>query len=214
MALDRDAFLARAREHWQEAIRRVGAADQTSATWTGVEQIGRALDPFLGQNVNHAHYPTGGGLDWRSRTDTDEPNCLALAPEERVIDLFCPAQMTLEHFPDRPQESFLLIDLKPLAAHYASDPYRDHQELVEIPGQGYFERSVWDAGYIDHDEFGREVPLPDDARLVSRWLKGKILVVAKGSLWNSTSRTYDGRHTGMTAADIRALIEGAITRQP
>jgi hypothetical protein len=43
-----------------------------------------------------------------------------------------------------------------------------------------------------------------------RWLQGKVLLVAKGSLWNSVPATYDGRHNGMTAAEIRRTIERSL----
>lgn len=210
MSRSREQFLADVRAFWTKAIADVGASQMTTVTWTGASRIGEALDHFLGENVNHAHYPTGGGFDWRSREEVQERDCLALKVENRLVDIFRPERMILEHFPDRVQESFLLIELATLEANPVTGVYRDSQEYVEVPGYDCFERSVWDAGYIGYDEDGREIPIPEDARLVERWLSGKILVVAKGSRWNSSPRTYDGRHAQMRSDEIRDAIESSI----
>jgi serine/threonine-protein kinase len=73
----------------------------------------------------------------------------------------------------------------------------------------YVSREIWDRGFL-HDENGDEIPIPDNARLVMRLLQGKVLLVAKGSLWNSDPATYDGRHNTMTAAQIRRIIERSL----
>ena len=212
MADAQEQFFEKVRSRWLDAITSVGASDATSKEWRGTAAIGAALDPFLGQNINHAHYPTGGGQDWRFRAQSYLEGCLALGIEERLIDLFIPERMVLQHFPDAVQESFLLIELAALPADPVTSVYRDSQEYGELPGGEVFPRSAWDAGYLDHDEEGREIPLPEDARLVSRWLNGKILVVAKGSIWNGDPGTYDGRHNDLTAAQIRERIEAALSR--
>lgn len=72
------------------------------------------------------------------------------------------------------------------------------------------ERYVWDAGHFGYDEDEGEIPLPDEARLVVRWFNGKVLFVSKGSMWNGTPATYDGRHDSMSAAEIRAIIETSL----
>jgi hypothetical protein len=86
--------------------------------------------------------------------------------------------------------------------------------MVEIlpheRGEGLDNRLIWDRGFLDHDENGDEIPIPRHARLTVRWLQGKVLLVAKGSLWNSDPATYDGRHNGMTAAQIRSTIERSL----
>jgi hypothetical protein len=81
------------------------------------------------------------------------------------------------------------------------------EELVEVAPAEYVSRDAWDRGFLGHDENGDEIPIRDDARLTVRWLQGKVLLVAKGSLWNSDPANYDGRHNGMTAAQIRTTIE-------
>ena len=86
------------------------------------------------------------------------------------------------------------------------------EELVEVAPAEYVSRDIWDRGFLDHDENGDEIPIPDGARLAVRWLRGKVLLVAKESLWNGVPATYDGRHNGMTAAQIRTTIERSLAK--
>lgn len=207
---DREKFFAEVEERWRQAIAAVGAAGEQSLTWTGAGPIAKALRPFLGSQLNHALYPTGGGFDWPAEGKTCETGCLAVLVGEEFIDVFRPARMILEHFPEQVRESFMLIELAPLQADPADPTAVQSQELVEIPGRGYRSREVWDRGYLGHDDDGREIPLPAGSRLVARWLGGKILLVAKGSIWNSIPGTYDARHNTLSSEQIRAFIEGAM----
>ena len=135
-----EGLFEKARSRWRDAIASAGAADATSKEWRGADAIGAALDPFLGQGINHAHYPTGGGMDWKFRARTHVEGCLALGIEERMIDLFKPERMVLQHFPDAVQESFLLIELADLPADPVTSVYRDSQEYGELPGGEVFPR--------------------------------------------------------------------------
>lgn len=206
----RETFFAEVEESWHQAIVAVGAAGEQSLIWTGAGPIAEALRPFLGSRLNHAFYPTGGGHDWHAEGTTGEAGCLAIQVADKMVDIFRPARMTLEHIPQHARESFLLIELEPLAADPVGSSGPLSQELVEIPGRGYLSREVWDRGYLGHDADGNEIPLPGDARLVQRWLGGKILLVAKGSIWNGIPGTYDARHNTLSSEQIRAFIEGVM----
>jgi hypothetical protein len=199
-------------ERWTESIESLNTK-QESTTWTNLEEIKRAIEPFLGTTLNHAHFPTGGGLDFLRLIPSRETDCLEAATSERAASVFKAEKLTLEHFPKRPQESFLLLELAPLAPSgvYEHD-IKGHEELLDVPGQGYMERYIWDQGYLNHDERGHEIPIPQDAKLISRWLEGKILIVAKGSIWNGTPAKYNGEHNRMSAAQIREQIERVITQ--
>lgn len=207
-----EEFHRRAGEEWASAIQSLGIDHQASTTWSNVLSIEEALRPFVGKARNHAHFPTGGGQDFLSIRASREDRCLEAMTSERGAEVFKPRSLILEHFPYRPQESFLLLDLEPLAPTGVYDRNRGSEELVDVPGRGYLSREVWDRGYLGYDEYERELPIPEDARLVTRWLEGKILLVANGSLWNSTPATYDGRHNHMSATEIRQMIERALAR--
>lgn len=199
---------------WTRAI--VGVAGDNppaTSTWRGLQSICGALQPFMAANRNHAHLPTGGGLDVLDAGLSVERGCLEFRVGERSAWVVKPKALTLEHIPASPIDSFLLLELARLEPIEADEHSRDGmEELLELKPGKYVERGVWDRGFLRYDEDGREVPLPTGCRLVTRWLEGKILIVAKGSLWNGTPATYDGEHNTMRSAEIREVIEQALAR--
>jgi hypothetical protein len=208
----REEFLAESLEHWGAAIASVAGSKPTnSMTWNGIDRIQQALHPFMGTGRNHAHYPSGGGMDFIAVETAAEPGCLSFSVDNRAADIVKPRTLTLEYFADAPLESFLFLELDALrpSGVYENTPTAS-EELVEYPEGEYLDRVVWDQGYLAHDENDREIPLPPNSRLVTRWFGGAILIVAKGSLWNGTPATYDGRHNTMTPARIRAVIERSL----
>ena len=214
-------FHAQSRAAWVEAMNAVDPNQQDRVVWTGRSTIARVLEPFMGQNSNHAHLPTGGGQDFRSVALSREAGCLEFGISERLVYIAKPARLILERIGVAEGETFLLLELDALAPCGVYDVDEDDEdeadederrwlrgseEVVEVGGE-YLERGVLDRGYLGHDARGREIPLPDDTRLVVRWLRGKVLLVAKGSMWNGDPSTYDGRHDRMTSASIRRVIE-------
>lgn len=154
-----------------------------------------------------------------------EPGCLEFIVGDRVVQIMKPRSLTLERI-DSAGNSFLLLELDNLdpSGVYGTDENepdgdsdaehaeQSSEELVEVAPAEYVSRDVWDRGFLDHDENGDEIPIPDGARLAVRWLRGKVLLVAKESLWNGVPATYDGRHNGMTATQIRTTIERSLAK--
>ena len=218
-------FHESSRVAWDAAVANATSGSPTSASivWRGHQAISQALAPFMGENRNHAHLPTGGGLDFLSVGPSAEPGCLEFMVSDRVVQIMKPRSLTLERI-DSAGNSFLLLELDNLdpSGVYETDENERHgdsdaepaelssEELVEVAPAEYVSRDVWDQGFLDHDDNGDEIPIPDDARPVVRWLQGKVLLVAKGSRWNRDPATYDGRHNGMTAAQIRRTIERSL----
>lgn len=212
MSVEREKFLEQVLQFWTTAIANVaGNNPPVSETWRGIDSIRTVLRPFMAKNRNHAHLPTGGGMDMLSVDDSVEPGCLEFGIGERTAWVMKPESLTLEFIPESPIDSFLLLELatlRPSGNYEQRETKREEfvEELVELVRGDYVERGVWDNGFVGHDEEGREISLPDESRLVDRWFKGKILIVAKGSVWNGTPATYDGRHNEMEAIDIRSFI--------
>lgn len=209
----RSDFHARSLRRWITAVRHVNPSQAASVAWSHPARITEMLRPFLGQNHNHAHLPTGGGHDVLDVKPSTEAGCLELQISKGLAYIVRPARLTLEVIASAPGESFLLLELAPLARTEAYDPSEGvdqgvadriagSEELVELAPGDYAPRWHWDENRGPDDE-----PLAEDARLVVRWMGGKILFVAKGSLWNGASFTYDGVHNVMTLADIRHQIE-------
>ena len=211
---------------WDAAVASAssGSAAPASRVWRGDQEISQALDPFMRENCSHAHLPTGGGVDFLSvRPSAAEPGCLEFTVGDRFVQIMKPRSLTLERI-DSPGNSFLLLELdnldpsgvdgtdenEPDGDSDAEHAELSSEELLEVAPAEYVSRDVWDRGFLDHDENGEEIPIPHDARLTVRWLQGKVLLVAKGSLWNRVHATYDGRHNGMTAAQIRSTIERSL----
>ena len=200
------------RERWIEALAALPEPTPISMTWEGKNAILSALRPFAESGCNHFLLPRMGGLDVASVQSSREPGCIEIVIRDRLVWVVRPYRITLEHFPETPLESFLLLELGELKP---SGIYEElagpKEELVEVDGE-YVERSHWDEGTIGEDEDGDPLPLPDDARLVTRFLSGKILVVSTGSIWNSVPATYDGRHSRMEASEIRRQISDVLAR--
>lgn len=211
----REEMQARFERDWAESMAMaVGAHPPAHAEWRGVDEIGRVLAAFAGQNKNHAHLPTGGGMDvLEVRPSTTEPGCLELWVTERTVYLVKPELLEFEFIESSPHDSFLLLHLSELKPSGVYENAENYEELLDLGDGEYVERSVWDQGYHGHDERGYELPLPKSARLVIRWFGGKILFVAKGTLWNGSTRTYDGVHNRLTAAEIKAGIERVLQRE-
>ena len=214
--MSRETYINEVLQFWSDAIANIaGDNPPMSATWRGVYSIRSVLQPFVADERNHAYLPTGGGWDMRSVDHSVELGCLDFGVGERAAWIMKPNSLVLENFPETPINSFLLLELAELQPsgiyeHRETRRAEFVEELVELGPGDYAERGVWDDGFLGRDEEGNEIPLPDNSRLVNRWLKGKILIVAKTSLWNSVPATYDGRHNTMEANDIRRCITEAL----
>lgn len=210
------------RDAWDRAIASLaGPKSPPTIVWKGRADIAAALEPFMGVNNNHAHLPTGGGMDFEAVRRSAEPGCLEFLAGGRTGYVVKPRKLTLERI-DSPGNSFLLLELDELAPTDTYDDGEDEEvekrdrgseELLEVAPGEYEDRGLWDRGFLGYDEGGRGIPMPDDARIVVRWLRGKILFVAKGSLWNGSPRTYGGEHDKFSANQIRQAIERALAEE-
>lgn len=206
-------YLSDARDKWVSAVKSVVGSSPHSASWTGHSAIATALQPFASA-VNHAHFATGGGMDMDTVSLAPEAGCIEIGTSGAVY-LFKPKALHLEVIPGAIAESFLLIELdrlKPTGVYegvYNSAGF-ESEELLDLGSANYVSRSHADRGYYGTDDDGNERPLPNTARIVIRVLNGSILIVSKGTAWNASSGTYDGRHAKMNVSDIRTTIENAL----
>ena len=201
-------FDTRNKADWAAAIHQAfGPAPPRSAQWTDLDAMLHVLSPFMEQNLNHTMLPGSGGLDMESIARSPEPGCLEFCPGDRLADMFRPSVLFFEHFPEYPWNSFFLLETQPLRpCGLYGESNLEYEEVVELSPGEYIDRSHHDTGVLDYDEDGRKIPLPRTSRVVSRHMRGKFLIVAKRSIWNLMSSTYDGRHGRMTAQQIRNAI--------
>ena len=217
-----NSFLMERRVAWAAAVTSVsGGSSAQSTTWRGVSPILGALQPFMGESANHAHFPSGGGHDFLSVARSVEPSCIEFKVSSHIFYVAKPRSLTLERIEGHPAESFMMLELAPLEPSRiyktdgeSSDGLSDrartrlsyNEPLVDLGGGRCADRAVWDAS-DNEDE-----PLPIDARVVHRLLHGTILLVTKGSLWNGGRYTYTGAHHYLGRVGVRALIEQALGR--
>jgi serine/threonine-protein kinase len=76
-----------------------------------------------------------------------------------------------------------------------------YEELVEIDSGKYVERFNWEEGEFDGE------PLPEQARLICRYLRGSFVIFSTRSIYNLVPDTYDGRHDTMSEQEFRTYIE-------
>ena len=182
-----------------------------SASWNQRDAIVDVLRPFCAKSLNHAMLPRGGGQDMAAVTYSREPGCIEFRPDPSVAYVCRPAVLSFEHITSSPWNSFFLLNTASLApSGVYEEREREYEEVLELPDGEYLNRSHLDQGSLGYDESDRDIPIPDPHRLVVRILDGKLLFVAKRSLWNTVSQTYDGRHNTMSAAEIRTEIEAAL----
>ena len=217
-----DEFLDLCRDAWMRTLHQLNPARESRLSWTSPAAIREALTRLLSHTRSHAHLPTGGGLDFERLQPSTEPGVFAFEMDHGSVHLARPRSLTLEWIERRPTESFVLLELAELAPSGAYEPDDDdpgyppdhrtrrREEVLELAAGDYVDRSVWDQGDLGYDDEGRRIPLPEEARLATRWFNGKILFVTKGSLWNGTPATYDGRHDRMSADQIRSMIERSL----
>lgn len=212
-------FHTRARADWVRSISTViGSPPASSTTWQRRGDIANALSPIMGGNRNHALLPDGGGMDIDGVAVSHEAGCLDLLIGRRTVYRVKPRNLVLEWIDRDPAQSFYLLELDELGLSGAYPEDEDgegrtrrlaSEEYVETADGAVYGRSAW-----DDNETPDGRPLPGDAKLVVRFLRGKVLFVTKGSIWNGNPGTYDGRHSNMTSARIREIIETVIARRP
>jgi len=213
-AMTYEDFHLKTRAAWTSAVNKLASGNR-SMGWTRLDDVERTVTPFLGRNYSHAHLPTGGGFDFWSVKQSREPGCLEFAYSDRNVIVVKPKGLIIERVDADPAESFVLLELDHLDTSGAYSEERSEgmredgvEEVLEIDGRYYSRDGVDDGYYLDED--GREQDLPKHWRIVVRFPKGQILIVAKGSIWNGSSKTYSGMHNTMGADEIRDAIERAI----
>ncbi|MGX9143480.1 hypothetical protein ACWTU9_07695 [Mesorhizobium sp. 128a] len=195
---------------WEAAIQSAFGAAPASAVWTDIYAMIDVLQPFMGFNLNHAMLPGGGGLGVDAITHSREAGCIRFDTGERSFYLAKPRKLSFEYVDRSPANSFFLMELTTLKPTDVYETVRSESEqLVEVDDE-YLDYSIWEHGVLGYEEDGQEISLPDDASVVVRLLRGNVLIVAKASLWNGDTSTYDGRHDHMNAEQVRSIIEQSL----
>ncbi len=227
------ADLSNTQYTWESTIRRCfGGNPPLSLNWSDPKDIIQQLTPFMGLNRNHTLLPGGGGNDMESIDFAKEEGCLEFCLTSRFVSVFKPDVLHFEFFPKSQLNSFFLLEAKEIprsqrgffffffgTKNFPSSGGDDHkndlsyEEGGESNPQDDIERFDYDPETIMDNDGEGEPGLKKTNHVVSRYLRGRFLIVAKKSIWNRTCATYDGRHNNMTVQQIRERIQDAIDRQ-
>ena len=177
-----------------------------SSTWTNLKDIVNVLKKVGSINdLNHMFYPEGGGLDLTGAARSTETGCIELHTDD-LVDIIRPLKLSFERISEDNEWSYFRIEtetLEPSGVYGENDDV--FEEVIEIGPNQYANRSVWD------QKLYQGKPLPESARVISRYFRGSFVIFRKTSLYNKVSSTYDGRHSQMTGEEFRAYIQNAAT---
>ncbi len=164
----------------------------------------------IGENpqVNHTFFPTGGGLDLEGAAASYEKDCIELIFSKKSASIIKPTSIIFQSFGKNYEWAYFRIETQKLEQSGVYENLTDQwEELTEIAPGEYADRAYWDEDSYGHDANGRSLPLPDSARVVSRFFSGAFVIFAKSSTYNAINATYDGRHSKMTSEEFKEYID-------
>ena len=190
---------------WIEIQRRIFPIyEPDRAEWTGLERIVGILN-LLGsyQSLNHMFFPNGGGLDLTGAT---------LAREEGFVELHCrdliytlrPRRLLFERISDDFQWNHFRLEaeeVKLISEDFQTDDYMEEfGELTEENGNCKLIQ------LHEFDNLSKEEVEKYNARHISRFLKGSMVIFHKNSLYNLLISNYKREHDIVGAEQFRKLI--------
>lgn len=174
--------------------------DQIS--WENIDVIKNVLQTVsLLPISSYLFFPEGGNLDFKGIEKTADQECLDLKTNFGIFRIK-PKSLSFEKFQVSVWNYFLLsLDEQEAKVGDRVDEYSE--EVVEdVPGH-YVSAKDFVYGVYDYDT-GKE--LPKDAKKISRYLKGKILLVLKLGPYNFIPQVSDGRHNNCTSEQFREYV--------
>lgn len=178
-----------------------------SSSWKDIHKIKEVLN-IIGKTpaYNHMLFSDGGGLDFKRAECATETDCIKLYDSIGYCFVIKPKCLYFDGFNGDYKWNYFLLELDKLSPIlYESDS--TYEYLVEdVPGH-YVSAEYAQYGVYDYET---GIPLPDGYKTVSRYTKGKILIVMKHGPYNRINSTYDGRHGDCSANEFREYIDNLI----
>lgn len=160
---------------WVEVQRRLFPLKAPArAIWEDVEDITSILN-ILGEtsNLNHLFFPDSGGLDLeRAVRSKRELGCIELIANG-LASVVRPKRLWFESFNDDPQWNYFRLEtgeLQPSGVYADIAEDWHYEELTDVGGHTYADRSCWDA----NEYRGKE--LPEKSRVVLRYFRGTFVI--------------------------------------
>ncbi|MDN8593346.1 protein kinase [Paenibacillus sp. 11B] len=170
--------------------------------WRDAAKVVEILKQISHANFNHTFVHQGGGMDSVSvehATWLKEPNMIALSFDFGIVHVFKLKRLVWEIPNDDARFSYFRIEFDTLDPIFP-DTIEEFQELDNYSPPSEFLR-IFEGSYRpDQQEY-------DNLMYINRWYDGVFLIVHKGSIYNSISQTYDGRHGELTTDEFRTYME-------
>lgn len=207
----RSKFRAENLAKWTEAIESIfpnGTPDY--CVWYRLEHIVCILNSLGKPSLNHTLLPGGGGLDLTGAKTSVEMGCIEL-DLNGTTHIAKPMRLVFRTTFVEHEWSYFWLETKNLSLTHIEGAsvdsigreYLTELDAVNRPGH-YVTPDAWENSYNPEEGVGSE--LPRNARPVSRYTNGTFLIVAKTSIYNQTTSTYDGRHDRMSEEEFNSYL--------
>ena len=173
--------------------------------WYTIDSISKILKHVCKYSqYNHLHFPDFGGHDLKNIHSAHEQDCICLTLGGYYY-ILKPKALYLENFSNNSLWNYFILELDVLDAITNQNEYQE--ELVEDCTGNYIVCPDAHYGVYDYDS-GKK--LPQNSRLITRFLKGNFLLVSKASVYNQNIADYNGGHSKLTLMEFRKKMEQCI----
>lgn len=197
-----DNYIEAQKSEWIFLNKYILKSSGDSVSWRDREEIIDILNKVAALPAhNHMLFSSMGGQDFVQATIAPEDGCIYISDDCSKYNIVKPKVLHFERFKNNEEWNYLLLECDELSPIIHSDI--DYEILVEDRPANYVSAQYSQYGVYDY-ETGE--PLPDNYKIVARYLKGKFLFVLKSGPYNKISSTYDGRHGKCTCEQFRDYI--------
>lgn len=181
-----------------------GEYEATSASWTSCEMIMNVLNEIGNLPVyNHMFLPSGGGMDFLKAEIAPEAGCLYIYVYPYGCYIVKPKILFFEGFSLDFRWNYFLLELEELSPVLDINNQINDEFLVEDSCAHYVSARYEQYGVYDYDTGEK---LPENYKVVKRYLRGKFLITEKYGPYNKIPATYDARHNMCNAKEFREYI--------
>lgn len=175
-----------------------------SACWTNIDDILHVLNTIKSVPAMNHMMLERGGLDFDLAEKAPEKNWIYITVNGFRL-LACPACLHFESFEDI-RWNYFLLELK------ESEPVLSNknewcEELIEDTPAHYVDATDSVYGVYSYEGGKR---LSSDYKVVTRYIKGKFLIVLKYGLYNGIGSAYDGRQKDCSAVEFRNYMDNMV----
>lgn len=184
-----------------------------SKTWINKEDIISVINSFVdNRHLASMYLPYGGNVDLAGSNISDEKDCIEF-PLERLAIILKPKKLTFESFGDKYEWDYFRLETSELNPSGVNDPSTSiYEELTELDSNNYVSKDYYYKEFLEYDENGNEVLLPETARLITRIFSGSLVIFAKASMYCHQPENDEGIHNKYSETGFRKYIEDSILR--